>query len=250
VVAFVDCHTHAVPSDDDGAQSLDEARWLCRDAAVHGTSILFATPHVWPQLTLTEARERAVRAAYERLRPDVPLELRLGFELTPHPALLVEDLRRYVLEGTDCVLIEVPFTSSARLLLEILERIEEHGLRAVIAHPERTRVVQEEPAVLDEILAPDRLLQVNASSLLGHHGQLALELGWQLIEDGRASLVASDGHRPTRPARLDEVYELAVARVGEAATALFTGAALGVDTLVPPEAGSGGRRHTARNARA
>jgi protein-tyrosine phosphatase len=251
MVAFVDCHTHAVPSDDDGAQTLDEARWLCRDAAEHSTSILFATPHVWPQLTLTESRERAVRTAYELLRAEVPLELRLGFELTPHPALLVEDLRRYVLEGTDCILIEVPFTSSARLLLEILERIESYGLRAVIAHPERTRVIQEEPELLDRLAGPGRLLQVNASSLLGHHGEVALELAWRLVEDGRASLVASDGHRPTRPARLDEVYELAAARVGEAAaTPLFTGEALGLTTVLPAEAGFARRSHTARNARA
>jgi protein-tyrosine phosphatase len=237
--AFVDCHTHAVPSDDDGAQTLDEARWLCRDAAEHGTRVLFATPHVWPQLTLTEARERAVRVAYERIRHEVPLELRLGFELTPHPALLVEDLRRYVLEGTDWILIEVPFTGSASILLEILAWIEELGLRAVIAHPERTRIVQEEPELLDVLAGPGRILQVNASSLLGHHGDTPMELGWQLIEEGRASLVASDGHRPNRPARLDEAYALAVERVGEAAVSLFDGSALGVSTRqLPSRAGS------------
>ena len=159
--AFVDCHTHAVPSDDDGAQSLDEGRWLCADAAEHGTRVLFATPHVWPQLTLTEERERAVRAAFERIRGEVPLELRLGFELTPHRALLNEDPRRYVLEGTDCILIEVPFTGSASLLLDILDRIEEHALRAVIAHPERTQAVQDDPELLD-VLAGRGLLHVNA----------------------------------------------------------------------------------------
>jgi protein-tyrosine phosphatase len=239
--AFVDCHSHAVPSGDDGAQNLDEARWLLRDAAEHGTAVLFATPHVWPQLTLPPERERAVRAAYERLRQAAPLEFRLGFELTPHPALLVEDLRRYALEGTDCVLIEVPFTGSASLLLEILDWIAEQGLRAVIAHPERTQVVQDDPGVLDLLAGPGRMFQVNATSLLGHHGDDALDLGWALVAGGRASLVASDGHRPTRPARLDEVYALAVERVGESADALFNGEALGLRTRpTPSRAGSPG----------
>jgi tyrosine-protein phosphatase YwqE len=79
---------------------------------------------------------------------------------------------------------------------------------------------------------------VNATSLLGRHGEIALELGWSLVEDGRAALVASDGHRPTRPARLDEAYALAVERVGEAAEALFTGEALGLSTRpIPSRAG-------------
>jgi protein-tyrosine phosphatase len=237
--AFVDCHAHAVPSGDDGAQDLEEGRWLARDAAAHGTRILFATPHVWPQLTLTPAREREVRAAFEAMRRDAPLELRLGFELTPHPALLREDLRRYVLEGTSFVLIEVPFNGAADLLFAALDRLEEQGLSAVIAHPERAQAVQDDPEVLRALAGPRRLLQVNATSLLGRHGEVALDLGWSLVEDGRAALVASDGHRPNRPARLDEAYGLALERVGEAAEALFTGEALGLSTRpTPSRAGS------------
>src|SRR5262249_61866337 len=74
---FVDCHSHAVPSGDDGAQNLDEAVWLANHAGEHGTRILFTTPHVWPALTLTEDRERLVRARFAELRRRSPLELRL-----------------------------------------------------------------------------------------------------------------------------------------------------------------------------
>ena len=45
--------------------------------------MLFATPHVWPHLPLTDAREARVRAAFAELAPRAGLELRLGFELTP-----------------------------------------------------------------------------------------------------------------------------------------------------------------------
>ena len=245
--AFVDCHAHAVPSGDDGVQSLEEARWLCHDAAEHETRVLFATPHVWPALTLTDERERAVRASFEELRRDAPLEFRLGFELTPARPLLGEDLGRYALEGTDAVLIEVPFSGPPDLLLAVLERIEEQGLRPVIAHPERAEAAQDERGLLDLLAAPGRLLQVNATSLLGRHGDAAFELGWNLVEDGRAALVASDGHRATRPARLDEAYALAVERVGEEVIALFDGTALGIQ-LVSAEPGFARRSHTASNA--
>src|SRR5436305_1894432 len=55
------------------------------------------------------------------------------------------------------------------------------------------------------------------------------ELGWQRVRDGLASVVASDGHRATRPARLDDAWELVHAELGAAARPLFDGSALGLE---------------------
>jgi protein-tyrosine phosphatase len=226
---FVDCHSHVCPSGDDGAGSVAEGATLCREAARHGTGILFATPHVWPHLTLPKSREERIRAAFAELAPRAGLELRLGFELTPHPDLLDEDLGRYALGGTDRVLIEVPFWSGYDELLLVAAHAEECGLQPVIAHPERAEEVLARPGRVEELVEQGWLLQVNGSSLLGRHGLATQELGWELVERGLASLVGSDGHRQARPARLDEAYALSFARVGEAADALFDGSALGVD---------------------
>ena len=110
---FVDCHSHVVPSGDDGAASISEGLDLCHSAREHGTGILFATPHIWPYFTLDRERELDVVDAYERMRVRARLDLRLGYELTPSRALLREDPNRYVLDGRDCVLMEVPFSGSA-----------------------------------------------------------------------------------------------------------------------------------------
>jgi protein-tyrosine phosphatase len=227
--AFVDCHSHVVPSGDDGAGTIEEGIGLCREAARRGTRILFATPHVWPHLQLPATREAAIREAFERIRPNAGLELRLGFELTPDPRLLDEDPRRFVLEGTDTVLMEVPFVGSADLLLDLAEHAEAAGLLPVIAHPERTEAVLDRPVLADELAERDWLLQVNATSLLGRHGDDPADLGWDLLERGIARIVGSDGHRPTRPPHLDEAYELAARRLGEKrAASLFDGSALGL----------------------
>jgi len=225
---FVDCHSHVVPSGDDGAVSVEDGIALCRSAAQHGTAVLYATPHVWPHFTLTEERERTVRAAFEHVRHHAGLELRLGFELTPSRALLAEDPAHYVLEGTDRVLLEVDFTGPADLTFALAEHVERAGLRPVIAHPERTESVLDDPLVADELAARGWALQVNASSLTGRHGPEIEELGWSLVEGGAASVVASDGHRATRPAHLDEAYRLARERIGGRAISLFDGSALGV----------------------
>jgi protein-tyrosine phosphatase len=229
---LVDCHSHVVPSSDDGAQSIADAVGLCRDAARHGTAILFATPHVWAHLPLSEKREEQVRAAFEQVRAVVPLELRLGFELTPSRHLLKEDPARYELKGTGRVLMELPFVGPHDLVVDLAEHVEAAGFKPVLAHPERVESVQDRPGVAAE-LGERWPLQVNGSSLLGRHGGLAASIGWDLVERGLARVVASDGHRTGRPARLDEAWTAACERIGEErALPLFDGSALG---LAAPE---------------
>ncbi len=243
VPGFVDVHSHVVPSGDDGVGSVEEGLDLCRQAALRGTSVLFATPHVWPHLPLTPERETAIRAAHAELAPLAAdsLDLRLGFELTPTRRLLREDLARYELEGTGCVLIEVPFTGSAKLLFRVAEHAEAGGLRPVIAHPERTETILDNPAVGEDLAARGWLLQVNATSLLGLHGPGPEELAWHFLGGGQAALVASDGHRATRPARLDEAYERVRERLGERALGFFDGSALGLtQRQIPSRAASTG----------
>jgi len=230
-VELVDCHSHVVPSGDDGAQTLEDGLELCDLAASAGTAVLFATPHVWPHLTLTEDRERGIRRDFERLRARATLELRLGFELTPAPPLLRENPARYALEGTEVVLVEVPFSGPASDLILLAEHIERSGLTPLVAHPERTEPVLERPELARE-LAERWPLQLNASSLLGRHGSEIEELAWDLLDV--ASVVASDGHRLTRPARLDEAYGRVRERVGEdAALPLFDGSALRLSRARP-----------------
>jgi protein-tyrosine phosphatase len=224
---FVDVHSHVVPSGDDGAQNVEEGLELCRAAAERGTRVLFATPHVWPHLHLTEERELAVRAAYEAMAVSVALDLRLGFELTPSPRLLDDDLDRYRLGTLDAVLMEVPFHGSLRLAEALAAHAQGSGLTPIIAHPERSERVVGTPSIVEAWRERGWLLQLNSTSLLGYHGPDVEATAWTLVERGLADLVASDGHRLARPPFLDEAYRLVQARVGRAADRLFDGRVLG-----------------------
>jgi protein-tyrosine phosphatase len=233
---FVDCHSHVVPSGDDGAAAVEEGIELCEGAAEHGTRLLFATPHVWPQLPLTAEREQRTREAFARTAEAAALELRLGWELTPMRGLLQEDPRRYALEGLDAVLMEVPFTGPSELVWALAGHAEANGLLPVIAHPERAEAARHEPDLARRLAERGWALQVNATSLLGRHGLAAERLAWELVELGDAALVASDGHRATRPPHLDEAYRLVRERVGdERARRLFDGSGLGL-SLAPAAA--------------
>lgn len=226
---FVDVHSHVVPSGDDGAQSVGEGLELCRSAAAAGTSVLFATPHVWPTLSLSAEREEEVRAAHAEMAPEAELfglDLQLGFELTPRPALLDEDPTRYRLGRTSAVLMEVPFHGSLDLAERLAEHIEAAGLTPIIAHPERSEAVGEDPVRAGSFHERGWLLQINATSILGYHGSEVEASAWKLIDAGHADLVASDGHRLARPPQLDEAYRAVQARLGEGAIALFDGRAI------------------------
>jgi protein-tyrosine phosphatase len=242
---FVDVHSHVVPSGDDGAQSVGEGLELCRGAAEAGTSVLFATPHVWPLLPLPFEREELVRAAHSEMAGEADsfgLDLQLGFELTPTPLLLDEDPGRYRLGRTTAVLMEVPFHGSLDLAERLAEHIEAAGLTPIIAHPERSEAVIDDPGLAAAFHERGWLLQVNATSIVGYHGQEVEASAWRLIDAGYADLVASDGHRRARPPHLDEAYRAVRARLGEGAKPLFDGRALtalvgALDEIsaVPPE---------------
>ena len=226
---FVDVHSHVVPSGDDGAQSVEEGLALCRDAAARGTTVLFGTPHVWPFEPLDAVREEAVREAHAEMAPaaaELGLDLRLGWELTPAPRLLEEDLERYRLGDLPAVLMELPFHGSLGLAEGLAEHIEGSGMKPVIAHPERAEAVLADFSAAERLRERGWLLQLNATSLLGYHGPEREAAAWRFVDERLADLVASDGHRPARPPFLDEVFELARARVGEGARPLFDGRAV------------------------
>ena len=69
-----------------------------------------------------------------------------GFELTPTAALLDHDPHRDVHEGTERVLMEVPFVGPLDLVIALAEHIEASGCAAVIAHPERSETHPRAPA--------------------------------------------------------------------------------------------------------
>ena len=227
--AFVDVHSHVVPSGDDGARSVEAGLGLCLEAARHGTRILYATPHVWPSLPLTAEREEAVRSAHAEMAPALmehELDLRLGWELTPSERLLEEDPSRYRLGSLAAVLMEVPFHGSLVLAERLAGHVAASGLTPIVAHPERAEHVREGLEAVARFRERGSLIQVNATSLLGAHGLEQEETAWRLVRGGLADLVASDGHRTSRPPFLDEAHRLARARVGEGADALFDGTAL------------------------
>ena len=236
-MGFVDVHSHAVPSGDDGARSIEEAVDLCRLAREGGTGVLYATPHAhaaWDRYPLTLERERLFEEALPVVSRAVSasgLELRRGFEVFP-TELRDRDPHEFLLEGTRAVLLEFPgswldLQDDSSLVLEAADRLLACELVPVIAHPERSIGLGADFGIAQALVERGCLLCPNGDSALGDNGPIAEQAFWRLLDDGLVALVASDGHSRQRPPRLDQAHRLLVERYGEASIEmLFDGSAI------------------------
>jgi len=234
---FVDVHSHVVPSGDDGAASVEEGLELCRIALEAGTRVLYATPHAhaaWDSYPWTPGRARIFGEAFPTMCAGVAewgLDLRRGLEVYPSE-IPEREIEALALDGTSAVLLEFPgwwvdVDDAVAVTLAGCEQVAAAGLVPLLAHPERCPAIAREPEAARWFAERGWPLCVNAASLTGEHGERSHETGWRLVDNGVVSLVASDGHRASRPPRLDTAYAAVVGRYGAAAARpLFEGDAV------------------------
>jgi protein-tyrosine phosphatase len=212
-------HFHILPGVDDGPATMDESLELARLAVADGTGTVVATPHV----RLVDVAEIPgwVDAVQRRLDEErIPLELRCGGELAHDDVAGLSDRDLDSIahgpDGARWVLLEAPLPGTGATAEEFIAGADElraRGFGVLVGHPERADVLFEEgddaPALRRE-RALGSPLQVNASSLVGDHGQAAKRRALALCRRGEVAVISSDAHRPTRGPRLVEAVRALV----------------------------------------
>lgn len=204
---MVDFHSHILPNIDDGSQSLAESLELLERSAAQGVTAIAATPHFYagqdnPEQFLSRRQEAAQRLK-EVWRPHFP-ELRLGAEVYYYPGIrLTDDLYKMRLEGTNLLMVEMPFSDwSGRMVDEILDLNED--VQVVLAHAERYLRYAKKP-VWAELLDNGILMQTNASFFL-HWTEKRKAM--KFLKNGYIQFLGSDCHNlTTRPPKLGEALE-------------------------------------------
>jgi protein-tyrosine phosphatase len=207
---MIDLHSHILPGQDDGAQSLRDSLEMARMAVDSGVVAMVATPHCM------DNRTREVYAAWKLLgealkESGIPLRLFLGMEIfgTPDTARLLREKKLFTLNGSRYPLVEFSFQSDGQEETAILRSIRKAGYRPVVAHPERYAYVQQDPGIINRWYRMGCLLQVNRGSLMGRFGGRAQETAMELVDRGFATVVASDAHSPQmRTPWMEDVREL------------------------------------------
>lgn len=218
---MIDLHCHILPGVDDGAESLEDAVAMCRLAAADGCVALVATPHLrrdeWTELPRAEYSEiladlqRAVGAKPRlflggeiRVDSELPGALRAAGATAPAP-----------LAGSRYLLLEFEPGGFGPEPLALVEELRGEGWTPIVAHPELTPFLAEEPGLLADLVEAGALAQVTAMSVTGDFGKRPRQLALEWIGEGIAHFLASDSHSPSwRPPGLTRAHEEVARRWG------------------------------------
>lgn len=208
---MIDLHIHVLPGIDDGPDDAEQTVLLARACVADGVTALAATSHVSETYPTTVAQlAEALKTAREAIaQAGVPIELHAGAEVAIDQLAKLPDadLKRLSIAENGYLLLECPYAAWPMQLDDQLARLGDLGLRAVLAHPERSAGVQT-PEGLDRLtnLAQRGLLvQVTAGSLTGRFGSTAKRTARELLDREAVHLLASDAHNTNRrPPRLSE----------------------------------------------
>ena len=215
ICPVIDLHCHILPGIDDGPRSLEEAIALCRVAERDGTRTLVATPHVngdYPGVTAAVIAEQA--AAVNRALPGagVDVGVRTGAEVALSRVGELSDskLDLLTLGGGPYLLVELPWTSAASGALSALSALASRGYGIVLAHPERSPMLQRDDALVAELVQSGALCCLDVGSLTDRSDRTIRSLAWKLLADGLVHAIASDCHdAERRPPRLGSVLDQA-----------------------------------------
>ena len=138
----VDYHAHILPCCDHGSDSIETSRLQLKWAASSGIDTVCATPHFYPHKDTVDSFLQRRSRTYEALLPfltdDIP-HILLGAEVLICDGIeKMNNLKQLCLQGTDELLLEMPFFSWSTTIWDTLFRLNARSdIQIVIAHADR-----------------------------------------------------------------------------------------------------------------
>ena len=197
---MIDMHTHVLPNLDDGAKNEQVTADLLRLEYAQGVRELVFTPHYYGKKRSAERFIEERNEAAEKIKELVPADMktRLGAEvyLTGVNDPNNDTLCSLAIEGTKCVLVELPFDDrwSKNLLSKLYGFIAQTGYQPIIAHVERYREIGKNPALLNFFVKMGCYIQVNTGAFLDKHTK---KLAFMLLKHGLVHCLGTDTHNET-----------------------------------------------------
>lgn len=194
----VDFHSHILPVMDDGSASAEESLAMMKLASQQGIRRMVATPHFYPHREDPERFLHRRREAELILRqamsgcPGLP-ELEIGAEVYFFRGMSsYERLHELTIEGTDCILVEMPMSKWSDSMYAELRRINTNaGLIPVIAHVDRYISPLRTHGIPERLGELPVIVQANANFFL-RSSTRAMAL--KMLKDDKIHLLGSDCH--------------------------------------------------------
>jgi len=217
-----DVHSHLLPGVDDGCDSIAESIECAKELVKAGYTHSFCTPHFWPSLpdnTVASIRQRVMDLQIELDRDGIPLKLFPGGEMNLRPDFTntpVEALPTFNLAGK-YAMFDLWADRMPAWFEPSVKWLQSHGLKVIIAHPERMRAVQLDPHLVDYFAEIGLLLQGNLQCLGDPPRATTRKLAEKYLGENKYFLLGMDLHNkasmPVRLAGLNRAIELVGAEV-------------------------------------
>ncbi len=202
---LTDYHCHVLPEIDDGSDSLETSLSMIEKMKSQGVGRIFATPHFYShrEKSIEEYIEKRSQS-YEKLISAEPAieDIRLGAEIAvEHGISGLDGLDRLVFQGTDLIMLELPYSSYARWISEEIYNVScRYGLKVILAHIHRYMNYYTK-SQMSEILDMNVIFQVNNEAFSSFRERRFVK---KLIKDGYPVVFGSDSHNMTsRPPNWD-----------------------------------------------
>lgn len=213
---MIDFHTHVLPRIDDGSESLEMSIKMLKADFRAGVDTVICSSHCHPHTNdslkaFVQKRELAFLDLQNEIKDmdDVPkilrgCELHLTTDISDFPNL--SDL---CIEGTNYIMLEMPFERWDDWLYDTIYSISLRGLKPVIAHIERYAHMKDK---LHNLFELDIIYQINTDSFLNARSRRFIT---QLIRDGYGHIIGSDMHNlTTRATTYAEAFKIIETKFG------------------------------------
>lgn len=217
---MLDIHSHILPKMDDGAKNEEQSLELLRMSKEQGVTTMVSTSHFYADRESPESFIRRRAHAYKKiaseLSDDTP-SLLFGAEVLYFYGISrSKEVRDLAIEGTNLILIELPFHPwPENLLDDLLSFKYSSGLDIILAHIERYEDIQTKSAYREMINCDEFYIQCNADAFLYRRSK---KLAFKLYKEDRLDFIGSDCHSVEhRPPKIAEAKKVFVKKFGEQA---------------------------------
>lgn len=211
MIRRTDWHTHILPQMDDGSASVEESLEMLRVLVASGVETVALTPHFYPDRSypnvFLENREESYKKLKAALFEGAP-KLLLGAEVAYFDGIRTcDDMRNFVIEQTNCLLIEMPMCAwNERMFENILRLAKRIEITPVLAHIDRYFLHKRDWVMIGHYLEEGGLLQANADFFVSKRTE---RKALKMLHEGAIQLIGSDCHNMTkRPPTIGRAFDL------------------------------------------
>ncbi len=191
---YTEYHCHILPGIDDGSDSAETSLGMISMMQEQGVSRIVATPHFYAHREKSVARFLEKRqAAFEKIKVQSPVKhIRLGAEVAiEHGISELPGIEKLAFEGTDLILLELPYREYAPWMSEEIYNISaEFHLRVILAHVHRYLEYYSK-SEMQTILSSNVILQANNEAFASWKERRLVK---SLLAEGKLLVFGSDAH--------------------------------------------------------